>query len=128
MAGVFIHDSVATIASCLLRDTRPNGHDEYGHGVVVVSDTVPTSVSITATHVDHSALAALAAWGAHAALGGSTLTCQAFDMNSETYATKPATLEDRGGNLCGCPEATGSCKALSQGLEPPLPLESSAEP
>jgi hypothetical protein len=121
--GVFIIGSMATIEGCLVRDTLPNGEAEGGSGILVLSGTGPASAIITATRTERSALAAVAAWGAHAALGSSALVCQAFDFDYETYQGNAATLEDLGDNLCGCPEATAACKAVSAGLEPPPPLD-----
>lgn len=48
-------------------------------------------------------------------------TCQAFDLVTESYRGARATLEDLGGNRCGCPEPTTSCKASSASLVPRQP-------
>jgi hypothetical protein len=51
------------------------------------------------------------------------MSCQTFDLDSETYQGTAATLENLGGNVCGCPEATSTCVAVSASLEPPPALE-----
>jgi len=92
-----------------------------GNGVMVVSNPGPASASIHATRIHQSAFAAVAAWGADVDIGGSALSCQSIDLNRESYAGQTANFGDLGGNGCGCPDATETCKALSAGLEPPTP-------
>jgi hypothetical protein len=122
-AAVFVIDSVATIDSCRLAESVPNAFDALGDGVVVMAAEDSASTSIIATRVDRAALAAVATWGAYVSVSGSAFTCQAIDVATETYLGRAATLEDLGGNLCGCPDATESCKALSANLQPPTALE-----
>jgi hypothetical protein len=130
-ASVFVVCAVAMIESCLLHDTLANAEGSFGDGVVAWTElgapTVPTSATLLATRIDQSARAAVAAIGAHAALGGSAFTCQAIDLDYETNRGEIGRLEDLGGNLCGCPEPTAPCKAVSANLEPPPALESAPE-
>ncbi|HZO17261.1 MAG TPA: hypothetical protein VFB62_28485, partial [Polyangiaceae bacterium] len=123
-AGVAILGSVATIEACLLQGTQPSPGWGGGEAVMVVSKEGAASASITGTRIHESALAAVAAWGAHADVKGSALSCQAFDLDAESYQGTAAELEDLGGNVCGCPEPISRCKAVSAGLEPPPALES----
>ena len=120
-SGVANFASNVTLDACLLRDTAPNLAGLFGHGLVVFSEPTPASATITGTRIHQSALAAIAAWGAHASLQRSALSCQALDLVTESYRGARATLEDLGENRCGCPEPTTTCKAASAGLEPPLP-------
>jgi hypothetical protein len=122
-AAVAILDSTATLDACLLRDTAASPGFGAGHALIVFAKDDAARATIGATRIHQSALAALAAWGAELAVGNSALTCQAFDLDQESYQGKPASLEDLGGNGCGCPDVIGGCKAVSAGLEPPLPLE-----
>jgi hypothetical protein len=82
---------------------------------------------IVSTRIDGSARAAVSAAGAEASLQMTALTCQAIDLNRDPYLGAEGKLDDRGGNLCGCPEATNACKAVSAALEPPTPLEAAPE-
>jgi len=128
VAGVFIVGSSATIDACLLRETLPNDFGAYGDGVLVTAfESSAAIANVVATRIDGSARAAVSAHGAHVALGGSALSCQAFDLDYEPRYGVAARFEDLGGNLCGCPEATGACKAVSAGLSPPPPEEEVAE-
>ncbi|HZO14052.1 MAG TPA: hypothetical protein VFB62_12360, partial [Polyangiaceae bacterium] len=122
-AGVSVLASVATIDTCLVRDTLPSPGWGGADGIMVTSVPGPGSVTVTGTRIHQSALAALAVFGAHAAIGQSALTCQAFDIDSEVFEGNAVQLEDLGGNLCGCPDPIATCRAVSAGLEPPPPLE-----
>jgi hypothetical protein len=55
------------------------------------------------------------------------MTCQPIDIHEESYDGVASTLEDVGGNRCGCPDPAGRCKALSSGIEPPAPLDPKSE-
>jgi len=121
--GVLVSSSVATIVSCLVRDTLANVENRFGHSLAVVSDPDPASATISATRIDRSALAAVAVFGAQAAIGGSSFSCQAFDLDAEPYLERAPTLSDLGNNLCGCPEPNEPCKRVSANLEPPPPVE-----
>jgi hypothetical protein len=121
-AAVAVFAVGVTIDACLLRDTHPSPGWGAGEGVMVVSHANPASVIITGTRIHQSALAAAAVWGAHGAIENSAMTCQAFDLNRESYRENAGELEDLGGNACGCPEPTRTCKAESAGLVPPPPL------
>ncbi|HZO14789.1 MAG TPA: hypothetical protein VFB62_16055 [Polyangiaceae bacterium] len=121
-AGVFVAGASASIESCIVRDTMANAMNLFGDGLMVLSDELASArATLIATHVDRSVRAGLVAYGAHAAIGGSTLICQAFDFDSELYRGSDAELDDLGGNLCGCPEPTQSCKAVTANLQPPEP-------
>ncbi|HZO13908.1 MAG TPA: hypothetical protein VFB62_11640, partial [Polyangiaceae bacterium] len=122
-AGVATLGSDATLDACIVRATTGGPDGRYGNGVMVISELRPASVAISASRVEQSLLAAVAVWGARAAIRGSALVCQAYDLDSESYDGSPAVLDDLGDNVCGCPEPTSSCKAVSAGLEPPAPLD-----
>ena len=122
-AGVAVLASVATIDACVIRDTQPSPGWGAGEGIIVVSNPDPASVVITRTLIERSALAAVASWGAHATIGDSSMSCQAFDLDRELWEGVEGVFEDLGGNLCGCPEATATCQAVSADLAPPPPLD-----
>jgi hypothetical protein len=118
-AGVVILGSEATIETSVVRDTLADAAGSYGEGIVVLSPPGKANATITGARIDKSARAAVAVWGGTVVLEGSALTCQAFDVNYETYQGIAAALDDRGGNACGCPEATGECVAVTASLAPP---------
>ncbi len=121
-AGIFLTESAATIDHATVVDTRMNGEAFGGDGIVVVSQLGLGEATVTHTHVADSARAGLSVWGGRLAVGTSTLSCQSFDLNGDSYEGVAHELIDLGGNACGCPEATGTCKAVSASLVPPQPL------
>jgi hypothetical protein len=125
--GAYIHDSVANIHQSLVRGTMADGQGLFGNGIAVLSQFGSGEATITATRIEHNQLAAIAAWGARAALGGSALVCHSFDLNAESLSGKPPVLEDLGDNGCGCPEPTAACKSTTGQLAPPSPLEPPSE-
>jgi hypothetical protein len=119
-AGVFVAGPAsAELEACVVRDTAPRADGFLGDGLVVWSYGGPASVSVNATRIEQSARAAVSSFGGAVALGSSLLVCQAFDVGAEPLDGQPSVLEDRGGVLCGCPEATERCLAKSYALEPP---------
>ncbi len=116
--GVY-HASTVTLEDCRISNTvAKNGID--GDAISVLSkDAVLT---VTKTRIDHSARAGIASFGAKVTIGGSTLSCQSFDFDSEQDKGAKASFSDAGGNTCGCPEATGGCHAATAMLQPPDPL------
>ena len=129
-AGIFVSNSDATVESALVRGTLPNAFEEFGDGIVAVSDpklvsdwgTPPPTVAITRTRVENNARAGVANFGGSIALVSSELVCHAFDMDGEDEAGYPWSFDGSHDNQCGCPDPTGSCVAKSAGLEPPAPL------
>jgi len=117
--GVAVVGSQARIEASTIRDIAANALGKFGDGMIVVSERGPATATITAIRIERSARAALSVHGGHATIAGSSLSCQAFDLDFEKYGTLAAKLEDLGGNLCGCPEAKEVCKAVSAGLEAP---------
>jgi hypothetical protein len=113
------HKSTVTLEECRISNTAAvMGID--GDGVSVLSKDA--TLTVTKTRIDHSARAGIAAFGAKVTIAGSTLTCQAFDFDSEPEDGVKASFSDGGGNTCGCPEATGGCHAATAMLQPPPPL------
>jgi hypothetical protein len=122
-AGVAVISSAATIDGCVIRQTIADENGNYGDGVLLSSVVTQSSATITSTRIEESARAAVGAFGVRLMLGGSRLSCHAFDLDREAYMGFLAELEDLGGNRCGCPDANASCKAVGASLSPPPPLE-----
>ncbi|RLB56456.1 MAG: hypothetical protein DRI90_18685 [Deltaproteobacteria bacterium] len=122
--GIAVAGAQLTLVGSLVRGTLPQISDGlFGDGVVVVSVLEPASAVVTDSRVTESARAGLASFGAAVTLGGSALGCNTIDLNGEVFLGQPFVFEDLGGNGCGCPDATGPCKAISAGLAPPVPLD-----
>jgi len=122
-AGIFVSGSAsAELDACIVRGTASNPYGVFGDGLVVISFNGPASAAVIATRFEQSARAAISNFGATVALQNSLLACQSFDIGVERWQEQSAVFEDRGGVLCGCPDATGPCKGQSYGLEPPPTL------
>jgi hypothetical protein len=120
--GVIVADADATVGWSLIRDSATDLEGQLGDGIVVLGLNDSASAAITATRIERSARAAVAAFGGRVSLHGSALACQAFDLNRENVLGNTGVFEDLGQNGCGCPEATQPCKAVSANLQPPSPV------
>jgi hypothetical protein len=118
--GVLIIDSHANIDASAVRGTVPLlGTDLFGDGITVVTETLPASATLSATIVEDSARAGLATFGATLSLTASHIRCAEFALTIDAHAGFDPALDDRGGNLCGCPDASEACQAISAKLAPP---------
>jgi hypothetical protein len=94
----------------------------FGDGMMVASAGEPGLLTVLGSVVAASGRAGVSAFGAHAALGHCRLDCNAISLDGETFDGHEWTLEDLGGNACGCGDHTGVCMVASASLEPPAPL------
>jgi hypothetical protein len=118
--GVMIGGTEATITTSVVRTTSANAADGlYGDGIGVFFGA---SASLSAVRVDDSARGGVVSFGAPAALVDTHIRCAELPLVGEPYLGGEATLDDGGGNLCGCPAAEDSCKLVSASLEPPEAL------
>jgi hypothetical protein len=126
--GLHIAGSDAEVDAVVVRQTlalAANG--SYGDGIAVTAlgTPIPASAKITRAHVEGSARAGVANFGAHVAIGTSRLLCNVFDLEGETSEDSPFSFEELGELSCGCPEADGRCVALSTGIQSPAPITTS---
>lgn len=109
-----------------MRSVLPNDTSlPMGDGISVVSSVGPARATITRTLVDTTARAGLSSFGAILTLDGSAVRCAAIPLTGQGIGAFDYAFEDRGGNVCGCPVADGSCKLVDAALvapEPPPPL------
>jgi hypothetical protein len=117
-AGIGYQDSSGSIAHTTVREVRTNDEGLLGDGVVVILGSVP----IESLFVEQVARAAVSSYSAAVTLHASTLLCSGFDFQVESAEGEPGTIDDLGGNLCGCPEADRECLAVSTGLGAPEPI------
>lgn len=105
-----------------VRDTRPLGDGTFGDGVggSALGADAPATVVLEGALVERSARAGAVVFGSFLRMAGSTLRCNALDLDVERAyvgGEREFALEDRGGNQCGC-EAPGACSAQSATLAP----------
>jgi hypothetical protein len=121
--GVFIGGADATLETSVVRRTLARPLDGlFGDGVAVYSEFAPSSASLTSVSIEQSARAGLSNFGGAASVGATRIQCAAFGVAGEALAGQDFSFDDRGDTLCGCPDATEACHAVSSGLLPPEQL------
>ena len=137
-AGIRAIDSAVFVKDTLVSNTLPRLSDNgYGDGIFVISTKEPRStLGVVDSEVRQSSRAGVTVFGSVATLKGFVGECNSLDINTEsTFLVAPPddpeqeislfpTLDDQGGNTCGCGAAdppTG-CEAVSSQLTPPLAL------
>lgn len=108
-----------------IRDTRAQPNDgAFGDGVSALSDGGQVaSLTVQDCLIEKSARAAIATFGANAAVGGTTIDCNVIDLNGEPWGNLDFDLVDLENNECGCQDEASECRLLSSDLTPPEPLE-----
>jgi len=114
---------IATIASslhlegCAIAETLPQVSDgQFGDGLV--STGAGAKAFAIRSVVRKSARAGILVAGGDFTVEGSAITCSTFDLDAEPSADAPTSLDDRGGNACGCSGSLGPCRTASAGLAP----------
>jgi len=110
----------------LIKDTHvrltqpfPPGHPKAGNFGDAVLVAAAGSVWIGNTLLEDTARAGIANWGSFVDVGDTKIQCSAFHIEGEPFPPgQNFVYNDRGGNKCGCPDATGVCEAVSAGLAP----------
>jgi nitrous oxidase accessory protein NosD len=124
--GIAAWTSDVTIEGSVLLDTLSRASDStFGDGLLVADGGW---VHVVDSSIASSDRGGLSVFGSTAILSSTTFDCNAIDINLEPFINSQAvvtegSLEDGGGNVCGCAGSTVECKALSTGLTPPQPLE-----
>ena len=119
--GIVVVGAEVTIDNTLISTAMPGEVYAFGDGIAVAAFEIPTLVNLESSTIEHSERAGLLNFGAHASIGRSLIRCAAFDINAEPIWDNDYVIDDLGDNACGCPDAVDACKAVSVGLEPPLP-------
>ncbi len=136
--GIRAIDSAVFVKDTLVSNSLPRVSDNaYGDGILVISTKEPRStLAVVDSEVRLSSRAGVTVFGSVATLKGFVGECNSLDINSESIflVASPddpdqeislvATVDDQGGNICGCGAAdppTG-CVAVSSQLTPPLAL------
>ena len=122
-AGLYVSGSDATIDASWVRDTKGSAFDDrFGDGIVVISTFGPATAIVTASGIEASARVGISAVGAPVGIETSRLECNLFHLAGEVYGGAPFSIDDLGGNTCGCMGAPVTCQIDSPGLQPPEPI------
>jgi len=126
-AGLYVYGRKVTVLDSRFSDIMPRIDGKFGDGITANDDFKFFAVlDITNVEVDGAARAALSLFGSAARVRSSRL-CGAFsiDASEQTFdkGSKPFTLTDGGGNVCGCGAPLTACRVSQSNLEPlPPPL------
>jgi hypothetical protein len=120
--GLYLGSSRAVVEKTTIRSTKVNALQEFGDGVAVFSEFGTAFALLTDVRIEDSARASISNFGGNLDLQSSTLECSLFDMSTQPFNELAGSFKDAGGNRCGCPDATRSCRMANAILEPPLPL------
>ncbi|MBI2391642.1 MAG: DUF1565 domain-containing protein [Deltaproteobacteria bacterium] len=131
VGGFLVSCSDGRLEDSEVRATGRDRDDVFGDGAYVSACTTPAGIvaaelTITRSLIRDSFRAGVNVAAGKLSLGETLIRCNAFDFEVDrTYDRDEAgeklyadfSLEDRGGNLCGC-EQLGPCRAQASGLEP----------
>lgn len=122
--GIEVFQSSCVIEDSTIAGIRANAHSGiFGDGISVTAATADhpwqaADVSIKSTKVAGAARTAVSAFNARAVVASVLLRCNALDLSVESVVEgHPTTLEDGGGNTCGC-DAVATCHASQSNLAP----------
>jgi hypothetical protein len=118
--GVFVGGADLVLDSSVVRATAVQTDGLFGDGIAVLTrEGASASVEATNVAIHDSARAGLASFGGAVALERSHVVCAGFSLFGEDRAEFTFAFDDRGDNLCGCPQPNEACKLATTALEPP---------
>ena len=93
----------------------------FGDGVSIAGQG---TVWVGDTFIANSARAGLSNFGSFVDLGDTAIQCSGFNLEGDPFPTGADDFQfnNRGGNKCGCPLATGECTVDSVHIEAPEPV------
>jgi hypothetical protein len=127
--------SFAALCHNLIDMTFPNTDDgRWGDGIIVecsdnviiCQDSQNLALDYISPGIEDSGRAGISNFGSNVSLTNVKIECSSFDLEREDGSLSgcpnhPASFDDGGGNVCGCPDATGKCLEETVGIEPPEP-------
>ncbi len=121
-AGMQFGVTNTTIESTVVRETAPSGDGRFGDGIV----TDLSIVSLRGALVTSNARAGIANFRSEIMVSDSTIRCNAFNLEGESFEGVPFTYAGSTGWACtklGADDCTvlDECSVQSSGLEPPPP-------
>jgi hypothetical protein len=111
--GVYSIGSSAIVERALIRDVKAAPGSLFGDGLSATGG----KLDVRETLVREVDRAGISLFGSALSLSDSRLACVAIDLNSEPWRNAAPTLNDAGGNVCGC-TAPAKCRAQSARLVP----------
>jgi hypothetical protein len=127
--GLLIVGATAELDGVVVRRTRSRADGRYGDGLAVISPFVdleqpalgllPTTASLRGSILEDNARAGVLNFSGSLSVAGSTVRCNAIDLDGEVHGEVAFDFTDGGGNDCGCGDAEPTCHVQSSALEVP---------
>jgi hypothetical protein len=132
LAGVLVVGSNATLRGVMVSDLTIRVSDStYGDGIVAMGATFTGATEVTPSTIDlsnvivrNAARAGVTVGASIAKLGSVTIECAAFPLSvgrryePDDVHVGDFSLEDLGGNRCGCGQTASKCVATPDDLTP----------
>jgi hypothetical protein len=126
---------LAGLGHNLIKLTQPNKIDgRWGDGiivecsdnVIVYQDNQNFALDFLPPGIEDSGRAGISNFGSNVSLTNVKIECSSFDLEREDGSLSGCpshsfSFDDGGGNVCGCPDANGTCLEENVGIEPPEP-------
>jgi hypothetical protein len=119
IAGIVVSGATLRVEQCVVSGTVANADGLFGDGLLAGGKEIAANITLLGVVLSDNARAGIANFGSEVALGGSVLSCHAFDLNGELFEGRSFTFADLGGSLCGCPEPSAPCGVSSSGILAP---------
>lgn len=133
-AAILVNGGPAKLSNVHIRDVRLALDGQFGDGVLVagvyyVGGGLRTaSLELSGSWIEKTARTGVALFGGTLAVSSTFLTCNTIALDVEAvaawdgmnYVEHEFTVEDRGGNVCGC-DVAAPCLARSTNLKPAEP-------
>ncbi|MBI2395727.1 MAG: DUF1565 domain-containing protein [Deltaproteobacteria bacterium] len=124
--GVVVAGSKVTIRGMRVTGVTADAAGRFGDGIALVGwdfvGRLPAVADVAESSIDSCVRAGVSVFGSQLTMGTVQLSCNAFDLevaaSGASGAEVPFSVDDRGGNSCGCGAARRSCKGQSHGLAP----------
>jgi hypothetical protein len=127
--GLLVVGATAELDGVVVRRTRSRADGRYGDGLAVISPfldldqpsqgLIPTTATLRGSTIEDNARAGVLNFSGSLTVQGSTIRCNAIDLDGEVHGEVAFDFSDGGGNVCGCGDAEPTCQVQSSALEVP---------
>lgn len=112
------------VVDTVIRDTTARELDGLGgDGILFAAWDSLAAGSVTGAVLERNARVGVGSFGAVVRLANTSFECNGIDLNGELHEDVEFAFADEGGNHCGCGQQQWECRALSNDIEPPQPIQ-----
>jgi hypothetical protein len=127
--GLLVVGATAELDGVVVRRTQSRADGRYGDGLAVISPfldldqpakgLLPTTATLRGAIIENNGRAGVLNYSGTLSVQGSTIRCNAIDLDGEVHGDLAFDFSDGGGNVCGCGDADPTCQVQSSALEVP---------